>query len=114
MGKIILVVIILLLSNVSLFAIDEETYVQFAADSVIAAHKSKGDFKVMKQWADEVKTKYPDFMNPDWKAFEKRLAEDSAFKAALYDKVLANVRSKGYNAHIVNSTGGQTTVEIKD
>ncbi len=114
MKKIIFYTILFLSLTSTLFAIDEDTYVRFAADSTIAAHKLKGNFNAMGLWTDEMKRKYPDFINQDWQSFEEKMAKDSALKNRVYNKILENIRAKGYNARILDLDGGNTTIEIED
>ncbi len=114
MKKIIFYTILFLSLTSTLFAIDEDTYVQFAAHSTIIAYKVKGNFNARDLWADEMKMKYPDFMNQDWQSFEEKMAKDNALKNRVCNKILENIKAKGYDAHILNLGGGNTTIEIED
>jgi len=114
MKKVILYTILFLSLTSIVFAVDEDTYVQFVADSVITAHRLKGNPNAMELWADEMLKKYPNFMSQEWQAFEEKIVKDSALKSRVYNKILENIISKGYNAHILDLGGGATTIEIED
>ena len=58
--------------------------------------------------------KYPNFMNQDWQAFERRMQGDSALKDRVTNAILQYITAQGYNASIVDLGGGATTVEIMD
>ena len=114
MKKVILYTLLFLSLTSIVFAIDEGTYVHFVADSIITAHRLKGSPKAMELWADEMQKRYPDFMSQDWQAFEEKITKDSILKNKVYNKILENIISKGYNAHILDLGGGATTIEIED
>lgn len=43
-----------------------------------------------------------------------KIAKDSALKDRVYNRILENIRAKGYNAHILDVGGGNTIIEIGD
>ena len=97
-----------------LFAIDEDTYVQFVTDSIVIAHKYQGSPDAASLWSEEIRTMYPSITAQDVKPFEEALAGDGALKEKVYNRILEIVRSRGYKAHISNLGTGQTAVEIED
>lgn len=103
----------LLSSAADLFAVDEDTYVRFAADSVIIAHRVKGDPNAAEIWASEIRSKYPDLPTQDIQAFEARLKNDTALRDRVHNKVLENVRARGYKASIVDLGGGEAAIQIE-
>lgn len=114
MKKIILLTMIFLSIASTALAVDEATYVQFTADSIIAANDFKGNPNAADLWMQEMQARYPNFMDEDWEAFERRIQQDSALKDRVTNAVLQHITSQGYNASIVNLGGGATTVEIMD
>lgn len=114
MKKVIFYTILFLSLTSTVFAIDEDAYVQFVADSIITAHILKGNPNAMELWTDEMQKKYPNFMSQEWQAFEQKIVKDSVLKSRVYNKILENIISKGYNAHILDLGGGATTIEIED
>lgn len=108
-----LVVLFLSLAE-SVFGIDEDAYVRFATDSVIALHKFKGNPRAMELWAEEIGKSHPDYMDKDFQAFEEDLKKNNALKDRIYNRILGEVRSRGYNARITDLGGGKTTIEIVD
>ena len=106
--------IFVLLTARFVFAVDEKTYIKFAADSILAAHKYKGDSESMSRWIAEMQEKYPDFMSEDWESFEEKMIMDSRLKDRVYRKILRRVKRKGYKAHTVELSNGNTTITIED
>jgi len=114
MKRVLICAILLLSFTPPLFAIDEETYVRLTAETVIAAHKYKGDIDGMKQWLSQTERQYPVFMSGEWQSYEESITADSANKGRIYNRILDYVRSKGYNAHISSLGGGYTNIEIEN
>jgi len=108
------ILIFVLLTTRFVFAIDEKTYIKFTADSIMTAHKYKGDSKSMSRWIAEMQEKYPDFMSEDWESFEEEMIMDSKLKDRVYSKILKRIKRKGYKAHTVELSNGNTTITIED
>ena len=112
MKKIPLVIFyILLITNFS-FSMDEATYANIAADSVITAYKAKGSPNSMNLWMSQMKKKYPSFQGAEWQEFEGKLKSSPQLKKRVYNEILNQIRSKGYDARIVNLGEGKTIIEI--
>jgi len=115
MKRLILCAVIFVLLSVSpLLAIDEDAYVRFAADSIIALHKLKGNPNAMELWVKEIERTHPGFMEQDLAAFESGLINDKGRKETIYNRILEIIKDKGYNARLIDLGGGLTTVEILD
>ena len=112
MKKIVFCFLFFLFLSSTLFAINENTYVQFAADSIIIAHGLEGNPRAAELWMNEMRKKYPGFMGKDLQLFEAKIMKDSTLKSRIYSRILENIRSKGYNARIVDLGGGVTTIKI--
>lgn len=97
-----------------LFAMDEDAYVSFVADSVIIAHKHKGDPGAQKQWAREIAAQHPGVTAQDIKLFEAELAGDARRKERVYGRILENLKSKKHKAHMEHIDTGSTKVVIED
>jgi hypothetical protein len=113
MRIVLLCVVGMLLLTGTGIAIDEDTYVQFAADAIITAHTLKGKPRAMEIWSEEMAKKNLPFDSREWKAYEEGLAGDPALKKRVYERILENVKSRGHAARIVE-LGGGTTIEILD
>jgi hypothetical protein len=57
---------------------------------------------------------YPGVTTTELRSFEAVLAGDGALRGRVYNRILENVRSKGYRAHISTVGAGSTAVEIED
>ncbi len=114
MKKTILSALMIFSFACSSFAMDEDAYVRFVADSIVVAHKFKGDPDAANRWAEEVKSTHPDVTAQDLTSYEGTLASDSVLKDKVYNRILEVVRARGYKAHISNLGTGATTVEIED
>jgi hypothetical protein len=113
MKKVLLSVFVLLSFAYSSFAMDEDTYVRFVADSIVIAHNFKGRADAARLWAEEIRKMYPAVPAQDIRSFEETLAGDSALKGKVYNRILENIRARGYKAHISNPGTGLTSVEIE-
>ena len=96
------------------YAIDEDIYVRLTADSIIFAHKHRGNYKALNLWMDAMKGRYPEIATKEWRAFEEKLARDSTLKNRIYARIVDHIKAQGYNAKIVDLGGGRTTVEIEE
>ncbi|MBL7068565.1 MAG: hypothetical protein ISS34_01730 [Candidatus Omnitrophica bacterium] len=113
MKKVILsLLVFIFLSGSPLLAIDEDGYIQFAADSIITLHGLKGNPNAMELWAKEMKSMHPGFMNQDLSLFEGELINDKDRKERIYGRILDTIRRKGYNARLVDLGSGLTTIDI--
>ena len=98
----------------TLLALDEDSYVRLTAQTVIAAHKFRGNAEGMGQWLTKMRQQYPEFMGEGWQSFEREIARDGSNKGRVYNRILEEVKSKGYNARISNLGEGSTAIEILD
>ncbi len=114
MKKILLTGVIFMSLASIVLALDEETYVRLTAETVIAAHKFKGNVAGMNQWLSQTQQQNPVFMSGEWQAYEQSIAADSQNKGRIYERILNAVRSKGYNARISSFGGGYTNIDIMD
>lgn len=105
--------LIIFLLTSPLWAIDEESYVGFVADSTIAMHTLKNNHEGIEIWADQINDKYPNFLIEDLDTFETSLSQNPTLKNKIYKKILKNIRAQGYKATLVETADGTTIVEIK-
>ena len=67
----------------------------------------------MDRRVSEMQAKRHGFMNRNWQIFERQIRQDGVLRDRVYNSILADIRSRGYNARIVNY-GGSTVIEITD
>lgn len=92
--------------------VDEDTYVRYAADSIITMHKHKGNPKAMELWIEEMEANYPESMGPEWQAFGAEMSSDKIMRDRIYEKIIEALKVKGFNSRIVDIGGGNKNIEI--
>ena len=104
--------LLIFISN-PLWAMDEDTYVNFAADTLISMHKLRNNPNGLNEWSEMMKTKYPDISKEDTASYEANFAQNPSLKDKVYKRILVAIQAQGYKAKLVEGVGGRTIVEIE-